>query len=364
MEQSILMDKEAQHSTKLRPFDPSHHGADVAQSFDKFIRLYKRKYAAWDRNPPTGIANVEQWKGRDKLKQLLGHYSSDRFMDDVEAVATEAELDTMPFEELIDRLKARYKPNTNQTMAHYNFHRLSQLPEQSFDSFLNQVKNETKKCNFKCANVTCNVSETLIRDQLIIGVKEEEFRKTALKEEWNLAELEDQGRRSEAACLGAAALAEDGQKKVDRVAGKYSKLHRRRETSKQGKKDNSERKPKAETFRCYRCNRDRCNTETCPAKKSLCHTCNVKGHWSGSVMCSGKSQSSRKRASERNVKAQYVEESSSASDFTADSDTSDSDSEQDTHRLTIKPRRYRGKPAFRVKGVRHRRVRRVSKHDF
>ena len=26
------MDSEAEHSTKLRPFDPSEHGADVAQS--------------------------------------------------------------------------------------------------------------------------------------------------------------------------------------------------------------------------------------------------------------------------------------------------------------------------------------------
>ena len=61
------MDLEAQHSTKLKPFDPSEHGADVAQSFEKFIRLYKRKYIAWGRSPPQGTENVDIWKGQNKL---------------------------------------------------------------------------------------------------------------------------------------------------------------------------------------------------------------------------------------------------------------------------------------------------------
>ena len=56
------MDSEAQQSTKLRPFDPSEHEVDVAQSFEKFIRLYKRKYIAWDCNPPAGTEDRDQWK--------------------------------------------------------------------------------------------------------------------------------------------------------------------------------------------------------------------------------------------------------------------------------------------------------------
>ena len=54
------MDSQAQH--QIRPFDPSEHGAGVAQSFEKFIRLYKRKYIAWDCNPPAGTEDRDQWK--------------------------------------------------------------------------------------------------------------------------------------------------------------------------------------------------------------------------------------------------------------------------------------------------------------
>ena len=35
------MDSDTQYSTKLQPFDPREYGADVAQSFEKFIRLIK-----------------------------------------------------------------------------------------------------------------------------------------------------------------------------------------------------------------------------------------------------------------------------------------------------------------------------------
>ena len=64
------MDSKAQHSKKLRPFDPSEHGVDVAQSFEKIIRLYQRKYIAWDRSPPASTENRNQWKSKDKLRQL------------------------------------------------------------------------------------------------------------------------------------------------------------------------------------------------------------------------------------------------------------------------------------------------------
>ena len=67
------MDSEAQHSTKLRPFDPSEHGADVAQSFEKFKKLYKRKYIALDCSPPAGTEDRNQWKSKDKttIRTLL-----------------------------------------------------------------------------------------------------------------------------------------------------------------------------------------------------------------------------------------------------------------------------------------------------
>lgn len=140
-----ISDREAQPtSTKLQPFDPSQHEGEVAQGFEKFLRLYKCKYLAWDRSPPSDVTDKELWIGKDMLKQLWGHYATDLFMDDIEAVASEKDLSKLMFDELVERLRNRYKPTQNQTMAHYKFHRMSQGVDQSFDSFVNEVKKQSK----------------------------------------------------------------------------------------------------------------------------------------------------------------------------------------------------------------------------
>ena len=107
-------------------------------------------------------------------------------------------------------------------MAHYKFHRLQQSEGQPFDSFVNEIKNTAKNCHFRCAAAMCDVADTLLPDQIIIGVRDEDFRKNALKEEWTLQQVENNNRRAEAAARGAAALTEDLYPKVDRTYGKYS----------------------------------------------------------------------------------------------------------------------------------------------
>ena len=93
-------------------------------------------------------------------------------MDDIDAVATEAQIDTMSFTQLVELLHTRYQLTGNQMMSHFKFHGLRQSADQTFDSFVNEVKNEAKKCDFKCTNANCSVERTLIRDQVIAGVKD------------------------------------------------------------------------------------------------------------------------------------------------------------------------------------------------
>ena len=58
-----MMEKEGQRGTKLQPFDLSEHSGNVAEAFEKFLRLYKCKYVAWDRTPPADVTDAAQWKG-------------------------------------------------------------------------------------------------------------------------------------------------------------------------------------------------------------------------------------------------------------------------------------------------------------
>ena len=67
------------------------------------------------------------------------------------------------------------------------------------------MKQASRKCDFACGNA-CTVRDTLARDQIIIGVRSDEIRKHALKNEWNLEDLIKNGRQLEAASKGVQKL--------------------------------------------------------------------------------------------------------------------------------------------------------------
>ena len=101
-----------------------------------------------------------------------------------------------------------------------------------------------QKTNCKFQSDTWNVSETLIRDQIIIGVSDKDFWKKALKEEWTLQQLEDNGKRTEAAALGANV-------KVSNIAGKYSKKYWNKENLYATKKVNQSESHTKDSFMCF-----------------------------------------------------------------------------------------------------------------
>ena len=181
---------------------------------------------------------------------------------------------------------------------------------------LMQWKTE-QKTNFKCQSDTWNVSETLIWDQIVTGVSDKDFRKKALKEEWTLQQLEDHGRRTEAAALGAAALTHNSYVKVSKIAGKYSKKYWNKENLYASKKDNQSESHTKGSFMCFCCGRHCCNQDYCPAKRLICHLCKGKGHWAGSIMCPGIENlgwKSNNKHSKDCAKTWYVDEASTSTD--------------------------------------------------
>ena len=139
---------------------------------------------------------------------------------------------------MVDKLKEHYKPTKSSTLAHYEFHTLKQLPSESFDTFINRVKHEANGYDFTCNSDSCNVKDTLIREQVIIGTYNKEIRKKALRHQWNLFDLTTKGRQLEAATHGADVIAAVGTTmdtsygtNVDRIhhPGKYSKKKKARD---------------------------------------------------------------------------------------------------------------------------------------
>ena len=222
----------------------------------------------------------------------------------------------MTFTTMIATLKERFKSGSNTTLANFKFHKLNQNVGESFDSYAIRVKREASLCSFSCSG-TCSVPQTLIRDQIIIGTNNDEIRRAALKDQWDLTKLLSQGRSLESADLGVSVIkkedtSEFGMGNVKRTKpGKYSRKSRPRE------KETS--KESCETCSSWKCP----GKKKCPAYDMECFACNKKGHFRGAPAC--------KRSSNKKVTTRRLEESEtdSSSDFEEDEDTSGSSSESD-----------------------------------
>ena len=290
-------------STRLRQFDPAEHPGNVHDAFCEFVDRFAYEYEAVAKLPPAGTEDAVAWTALDKRKQFLGRYASWNLQKDYEDETTVQERSTITFTDAVDKLKARYKPSRNQTLAHFDFHKLQQRPTETFDEFVNRVKHDANSCDFSCASDTCSVRTTLIRDQVIIGTSDDEIRKAALKEEWTLADLQGKGRKIEAASIGAAKIKKEApDSDVRRLPGRYSK-----------KAPKQEKKPSKP---CKNCNNKACpGGEKCPGHSIECFTCHKKGHFKGAANCKGRPKAKSVRASKkgRDTEPESSEDSDSPS---------------------------------------------------
>ena len=89
---------------------------------------------------------------------------------------------------MVEHLQARYHPTGNH-LSIYEFHKLSQNKDKSFDILVNRVKHKTKNCQISCINNNCTVPQTMIRDQIVIGTINKDISQNALKSQWDLEAL-------------------------------------------------------------------------------------------------------------------------------------------------------------------------------
>ena len=140
---------------------------------------------------------------------FLGKFSTRNLPKDFEEPVPRVQQDNIPYDAMITLLKANYDGGGNKTLSNYEFNKLAQGAEDSFDNFVITVKREAAHCDFKCVSDTCDVADLLIRDRLIIGTKYREIRKNALKNQWNLDDLVKNGRALEAAKHGALKIKQE-----------------------------------------------------------------------------------------------------------------------------------------------------------
>ena len=291
---------------QLRKFDPTEHVGHVYDAFVDFLGSFAYEYEVLAKQPPTGTTDTAAWTQQDKRKYLLGRFASRNLQLDFEAETTETERSTITYDDTVKKLKDRYKPTQNTTLANYQFHRLRQGDLEPYDTFVNRVRQEASNCSFKCGDA-CTIRDTLIRDQIIIGTLDNEIRKQALHEQWGLADLVAKGRQMEAAAAGSQKIKQEMKEEssVNRLQpGRYS----RKNTKGPARK------------RCPNCSNKACKGgDSCAGRDVECFDCGVIGHFKGAAICEGKKKPAKsKKGKARRVEKKKDSESERASDSSSD----------------------------------------------
>ena len=275
------------------------------------------------------MADPAAWHALNKRRQFLGKYVSRNFQRDYEDTVGEPERSTITFAEMVKKVSDRYKPTQNTTLTNFEFHKLKQNEGERFDDFLNRVKQEAHNCHFSCASPTCDVMETLIRDQVVIGTSNDEIRRNALKEQWKLEQLGIRGRQLEAASHGANQIVrcdkvENGV--IHKVGGKYSKKTRMRQ----------QQQEQFDKQRCNTCSGHSCKGgKYCFAFKRECYGCGEVGHMKGSRACKQREdhRHGKGRHSRRVHQDSESDTVSSGSDSSGASPDSEDSTSEDDHRV-------------------------------
>ena len=97
------------------------------------------------------------------------------------AVPTEKARKSAKRNEFITIMTQYHKPTENITLKHFQFRSNLQKENEIFITFDNHVALEARLCNFNCESPQCTAEETALRDQIIIGSKDNEIRQEALK---------------------------------------------------------------------------------------------------------------------------------------------------------------------------------------
>ena len=277
-------------------FCPENFSGDVLREFTEFIDEFHYIYQAKAKNGWHKDATddeIKAWKAVNKKQVFLGLHSSRTMQKIYEHVTAAADRDAQTFDQMVVKLKKHFEGNTNTTLANFRFHKLCQKDEESFEAFVMRVRDEAKNCDFKCDSDQCKIKSTLIRDRIIIGTTNDDIRRNALKDQWDLETLVSKGRSLESATEGAATIKQEDKPEIRRnTPGKYAKKKKSSQKS-----ETTPTKPKGKFFELGESSRIKCKTcsnpgcpgdNTCKGRKVECFACNRKGHYKGAAICKKK----------------------------------------------------------------------------
>ena len=151
---------------------------NVLQAFHEFVDSYAYENDAIAKEAPKELDDAAKaaWVEQNKRKLFLGRFATLNLQRAFEAVTTPKERFTLTFKNLVTKLSEHFKTGSNTTLANFEFRKLHQKSDESFDALAIRVKHDARKCDFPCTDAQCTVRDTLARDQIITGVFSDEIR--------------------------------------------------------------------------------------------------------------------------------------------------------------------------------------------
>ena len=107
---------ESQHQ-RYDKFDPADHPENLHDAFVEFVESFKYKYDAIAKDPASDLTLEQKsaWIQQNMRKQFFGKFFSRNFQKDYEDTFSETWRFTLVLNELVEEMKVRYMPTTEQT---------------------------------------------------------------------------------------------------------------------------------------------------------------------------------------------------------------------------------------------------------
>lgn len=185
-----------------------------------------------------------------------------------------------------ERFSAYFTPKTNVTYERYTFNKLNQAEGETFDEFFTKVKTQSAKCEFAV------LTDSLVRDKIIVGIRNDKVREKLLSEEVTLDRATQICRASELASSQLKSIQKDETPDVNAI----TKMRRSKKSSSSST---------SKSFDCKRCGRNH-NPKECPAFNQKCNKCKKNGHYA--KMCQGSKTKDNKVHAVKDDSDEYSED--------------------------------------------------------
>lgn len=261
---------------------------DMAQEWVEWLELYENYFTANEiekKSAAIQTANFKAAIGREALKVLNALELTE---DEKKELKT-----------LKEKLTAHFAPAKNKTYERYQFHRIRQQQHESFEDFLQKLKEQVKKCSYGH-----DLANEFVMDQIVVGIHSDETRQRLMTEEE--MDLE----KAKRICRAA----ERATKQIHELQNSELPLNASVNVIKKNDK----------TFNCKRCGNIH-GPKSCPAFQKQCEKCKNKGHFA--KMCKSKTNAEH---NEKKRKPKTKKKGKKVNAVDVEDDSSDSESESDS----------------------------------